>query len=275
MAMVFPELFAKMSLNNAKISKALLEKYKHLVNFVKNPAILEYGFAGGENSEYSLRPLLPPDYKEFVAVDISEPMVEHARKNAKIPRSKFYCLDTSSPDLPEIFQNRFDNVFSFMTIHLIKDPRQTFTNTFRMLKDGGETFQTFYTHTPCDDVFVKLCQHPKWGKEKYNQTKMLHPYYDKPEPKEYIIGDLKAAGFNNVEYREEIMSYNFENEEQLKGLYLSVNTTIPHIPAEDLEEYKKDYLREVRSMYTVREPENQPNHLVKPVELTVVWARKE
>ncbi|CAG9832732.1 unnamed protein product [Diabrotica balteata] len=220
MAMILPELYAKLSTNNVNITKSLLKKYKNLLNFKKNPSILEFGFASGENSKQTLQPLLPHDYKEFVAVDISEPMVERARKNANIPRSKFYCLDTSSPDLPDLFQNRFDNVFSIMTIHLINNPKQTFKNTFRMLNDGGETFQTFFKHTPCDEVFLKLSRASKWGKAQYNQKKMLHPYYDKPEPKEYITADLKAAGFQNIKYMEEDMPYNFESEESLKD-YLS------------------------------------------------------
>ncbi|XP_072384145.1 uncharacterized protein [Diabrotica undecimpunctata] len=274
MAMIHPELYAELSINNVNITKILLKKYKHLISFKMNPSILEFGFASGENSKQTLQPLLPHDYKEFVAVDISEPMMERARKNVHILRSKFYCLDMSLPDLPELFQNRFDNVFSIMTMHLINNPRQTFTNTFKMLKDGGETFQTFFRHTPSDDVFLELSKHSKWGREQYNQKKMLHPYYDKPDPKEYFIADLKAAGFQNIKYMEENMPYNFESEESLKGFYTSVNTTLSHIPDEELEEYKKDYIREIRKMYTVCEPENHPNHLVKQVTLCVVWAKK-
>uniref|UniRef100_A0A6P7G6Y8 Juvenile hormone acid O-methyltransferase-like n=1 Tax=Diabrotica virgifera virgifera TaxID=50390 RepID=A0A6P7G6Y8_DIAVI len=276
MAMIMPELYAKLSTNNVNITKTLLKKYKHLLNFKKNPSILEFGFASGENSKQTLQPYLPHDYKEFVAVDISEPMVERARKNnTHIPRSKFYCLDTSAPDLPEMFQNRFDNVFSIMTIHLVNNPRQTFANTFKMLKGGGETFQTFFKHTPCDSAFLKLSKHPKWGKEQYNQKKMLNPYYDKPEPKGYITADLKAAGFQNIQIMEEDTTYNFESEESLKGLYTSVNTTLSHIPADELEEYKEDYWREIRNLYTLCEPENYPNHLVKQVTFCVVWAKKE
>lgn len=120
--MVLPELWSKSSHFSLLVAIAHLKKYSHLLNWKKQESILEFGFANGYNSCRSLVPLLPNDYKEFFGTDLSSEMIEDAKKQCLIPRSTFLQMDITSK-IPAEFQNRFDHVFSFNSIHRVNKPR--------------------------------------------------------------------------------------------------------------------------------------------------------
>ncbi|CAG9829233.1 unnamed protein product [Diabrotica balteata] len=90
---MIPELWIKANCVTQILSKQKLERYKHLLKWKNNETILEFGAAYGNTSVNSVLPVLPKDYKEYVLTDISPNMVEHMKKNLKIPRSKIIRHD--------------------------------------------------------------------------------------------------------------------------------------------------------------------------------------
>ncbi|XP_057653704.1 juvenile hormone acid O-methyltransferase-like [Diorhabda carinulata] len=261
MGMVLPELFAKSSQVTAAILSKAMNKHKDMIVWRKKPSILEFGFADGHSSKVHLRPLIPPDYHEFIGTDISPSMVEYAKKNVSIPRSKFYELDIATKNLPEMFCNRFDNVFSFLSMHMVLDPRQGFTNVFKMLKEGGQTFHIFFEKIPSDGIFETLSKHPKWGK--YGQEKMLSAYYDKANPREFYENDLRAAGFKDIKFEvDRNLAHEYDSAQELRDLSISINKSIAYVPEEELEEYKEKYMQEVYDQCVARTPDNK---IVEPL----------
>jgi SAM-dependent methyltransferase len=256
MGMVLPELFAKSSQVTAAILSKAMNKHKELIVWGKKPSILEFGFADGYSSKTNLAPLIPQDYNEFVGTDISPSMVEFARNNVKMPRSSFHELDIATKNLPETFCNRFDNIFSFLSMHMVLDPGQAFKNVFKMLKEGGQTYHIFFKYIPSDYVFERMSKHPKWGK--YSQEKMLSPYYREADPKAFFEKDLKAAGFSDIKFEVDAgLSYEYESPELLRDLSISINKSIAYVPEEELEEYKNHYMQEVYDHCLKRTPDNK------------------
>ncbi|CAG9832733.1 unnamed protein product [Diabrotica balteata] len=274
-AMVLPELFAQQTPFFIHNTKLLLSKHKHIINWRKTPSILEFGFADGNNSKNCLQLIIPPDYKEFIGADVSKPMVDYARKNVVLPRSNFCQLDIATESVPDELKNRFDHIFSFFTIHMVKFPRLAFQNIHRMLKEGGQTFHVLYERIPTDAVFQKLSQHPKWGR--CNQEMMISPYFDKENPRQHYEKDLKEAGFADIYFQEHRnLTYTFPNEKVLTDLFISINATLPYVPESELEEYKKDYLTIIRQRMKHAAAEKViPNDLTAKYTLFVISAQKQ
>uniref|UniRef100_A0A6P7GBQ4 Juvenile hormone acid O-methyltransferase-like isoform X1 n=1 Tax=Diabrotica virgifera virgifera TaxID=50390 RepID=A0A6P7GBQ4_DIAVI len=249
MAFVFPKLWAENCTFLLRATQAHLKKYGPLINWKENACIMECGFGTGHSSQQTLGAILPKDYKEFVATDISPDMVEYAKNNVNIPRAKFLQLDVGAKHVPVDFEERFDHIFGMSLMHLVDSPRQGFKNIQKMLKPGGSVFLTFFKHTPVDYLFHKMRHHPKW--RKYNQERMVSTYYYAENPREEYRKDIEAAGFKDYIYTVEKGSYKFPNEKESEDVNLAANMTLKDIPEKELEEYTKLYqdLRKEDPMY--------------------------
>ncbi|CAG9828874.1 unnamed protein product [Diabrotica balteata] len=123
MAMVLPELYNQCNDLTVSTTKDHLSKYKHLIKWKNEESIMELGVGDGNCSMYCLQPFLPNHYKEFVAMDISEAMLEYAKNNINLPNTRFVQCDVGSKDIDDEFIEKFDHIFSFYCIHMIENIR--------------------------------------------------------------------------------------------------------------------------------------------------------
>ncbi|CAH1108135.1 unnamed protein product [Psylliodes chrysocephalus] len=244
MSFIFPQLWANNSNITFVLNSSHLSKYRHLLKWKNKASILEFGFANGHNSNQVLRPLLPNDYKEFIGSDISKQMVEEAKKEFRMPRSNIVQMSIDG-NIPDEFHNRFDHVFSFLTMHLVQNPRQAFKNIYQILKPGGWMFLTFFERTPVDDVFDKISKNPKWSN--YRQDEMISKYYYSDNPQKGYRKDIDAANFKDYHFNIEKDTYEFGSIEEMNNLAIAVNATIPNIPEELMSEYIAYFLKEVQN----------------------------
>ncbi|XP_072394127.1 juvenile hormone acid O-methyltransferase-like [Diabrotica undecimpunctata] len=244
-AMVLPKLYSKINISKVT-SKKLIEKYRHLIKWRKNESILEFGIGDGSNSENSIRPILPKDYKEYIASDLSVSMLNHVKETYSIPKSQFRNFDISE-EPPEDFKNRFDHIFSLFTLHMVQNPSLVFKNNFTMLKEGGQMFHIFFEEMPSDPIFELLHKHPKWGK--YRHNRMLSPYFKLPNRRQLYNDDIKKAGFSDYVFEVETdMTYIYENEQILTDLYMAINIILPDIPDSEKKEYTEYYLKKSKEL---------------------------
>ncbi|KAG5890838.1 hypothetical protein JTB14_016216 [Gonioctena quinquepunctata] len=240
MAMNLVEFYAKNNNLVKTVTKWHLLKFGNLIKWKNQASVMEFGHGDGGNFRESLLPHFPPYVKECVATDISESMVEYARKNQVHPSLKYYQLDIATKKVPDEFLNRFDHIFSFFVMHRVKDTKQAFTNMREMLKPGGSIFLTFFKNCPSDDIFKRMAEHPQW--RKYEQEMMITTFYDTPNVREKYVEILNETGFANHELFEEDAIYIFSDEEEFDNLFLSINSALPNIPEDKLKIYKKNYL---------------------------------
>ncbi|CAG9864134.1 unnamed protein product [Phyllotreta striolata] len=246
MSFKFPHLWIKSGEVARTLTQGSLSKFKHLIKWKKSESILEAGFASGSNSLQTLVPLLPHDYKEFIGSDISDEMIDYAKKEFKLPRSEVVKLDVCG-EIPSQFRERFDHIFGFNVIHVVKDPRKAFKNIKDMLKPGGSTFLTFFQHTPIEHSFVKLKNSPKWGR--YDHNEMIPPYHYSASPLDEYQKDLEAAEFSKTIIQKAYETYTAktdEDHEVLTDLFYAVNPVQLQISDEkERNEYMKEYISEV------------------------------
>ncbi|KAB0803012.1 hypothetical protein PPYR_05198 [Photinus pyralis] len=72
------------------------------------------------------------DINEMIGIDISPVMVDWANKAYGGDRIYFSKVDVQT--IPKNFENRFDCIFSFWTLHWIADQRTLYYNISKMLK---------------------------------------------------------------------------------------------------------------------------------------------
>ncbi|XP_028145595.1 juvenile hormone acid O-methyltransferase-like [Diabrotica virgifera virgifera] len=247
--MHLPKQWSRSSKRILEITNEHLQKYAHLLKWRNNASILECGIATGENSLKSIIPILPQDYKEYVATDKSQIMLQYAKNIIKIPRSIVCQLDVNVRHPPLNMEDRFDHIFGFFLIHMTDNPRQAFRNFHRMLKPGGSLFLNFYERLPVDMMFHNLRSHPKWGK--YHQEDAVSVYYYTQNPKEEYRKDIEAAGFKNYVYNNENHRHVFKSEDEFRDLYTSVNPILHNIPKEEYDEYIEDYITQYTPNFVI------------------------
>ena len=74
---------------------------------------------------------------EIIGVDISEPMLARAAKNASdqsLSNANFQVLDVQVDDMP----SDFDIAFSRFGVMFFEDPYHAFSNIYKSLKDNGQ-----------------------------------------------------------------------------------------------------------------------------------------
>ncbi|CAG9829230.1 unnamed protein product [Diabrotica balteata] len=239
---MIPDLWIKGNSITQILTKQKLEKYRHLLKWKKNETILEFGAADGNTSANSVLPALPKDYKEYVLTDISPDMVEHMKKNLSIPRSKIIQHDIATVRLQDELKNKFDHIFGIYVMHMVPNPRQSFINIKEMLKPGGQAFVSFLEQSPPDNAYHRLLKYPKWSR--YGHMLSAHYYSDNIE--ESYKKDIDAAGFESYSFHvEKDYPVWYQNEEDKKSAFTSVNDVLPRIPEELRDEYLEDYHKEI------------------------------
>nr|XP_023028332.1 juvenile hormone acid O-methyltransferase-like isoform X1 [Leptinotarsa decemlineata] len=240
MAMVLPELFAKSNRITTVIIQKQLKTYNHLMKWKKNASVLEIGHGEGGNFLKSFYPYLPSDVKEYVATDISESMINYARKNSVLPWMEFGQLDIAAEQVPLEYLNRFDHIFGFFVMHMVRQPRQAFKNLLNILKEDGTIFLTFFKYIPFDVALDRLSKHPEW--KQYNPENFMSPYYYSPSPREEWERDLVKAGFQVYELFEDSGIYEHVDENEYDNLFHSTCTIMPSIPENKRKRFWKIYL---------------------------------
>ncbi|MFQ5648662.1 MAG: arsenite methyltransferase [bacterium] len=143
---------------------------------------------------------------EVIGVDMTEPMVAKARKNAeKLGYENVHFRLGEIEDLP-VTDNRADVVVSNCVLNLVPDKKKAFEETFRILKPGG--------HFSISDVVT--------GGELPEKLKQAAAVYTGcvagALPKHEYLALIEAAGFVNVVVQQE---RKIDLPEQFLAKYLS------------------------------------------------------
>lgn len=85
--------------------------------------VLDVGVGDGKFAVENLVPLFPKGFFRFVGCDVSEKMVMFAKENYNYSKAEFVQLDVSCDEIPAGFQEQFNHIFSFYTLHWVPKQR--------------------------------------------------------------------------------------------------------------------------------------------------------
>ncbi|XP_077488778.1 juvenile hormone acid O-methyltransferase-like isoform X1 [Amblyomma americanum] len=122
---------------------------------------------GGFTKGYLLPRCLP--CRRLVAVDKSAAMLRFAAEKYPHPKIDYLPLDISQ-DVDEFVdrQGQFQRVYSFLTLHWVRDQGRAIRNIENLMAAGGECILLFKTSSHFFHLFAAMMNSPRW--EKYSQV---------------------------------------------------------------------------------------------------------
>jgi len=109
------------------------ELIKQMNWITENEDILDYGCGAGSVTYTYFLPMALRYNSSITAVDVSDKMIEHAKKTYSHPRIEYLQGNIMAKDFP-LKGRQFDKIFSVYVLHFIKDYRQAFKNFYDLLK---------------------------------------------------------------------------------------------------------------------------------------------
>ena len=181
---------------------------------------------------------------EIIGVDISEPMLARAAKNASdqsLSNANFQVLDVQVDDMP----SDFDIAFSRFGVMFFEDPYQAFSNIYKSLKENGQL------------SFV-CWQNPPLNPWQSLSLQVIKEYLDLPSPppkspgpfafedKNYISDILNQSNFKDIEIednQEDIVMFSGKSIEEACEDYLTINPVVTEMLKNSKDELKDEILQ--------------------------------
>ena len=181
---------------------------------------------------------------EIIGIDISEPMLARAAKNASdqsLSNANFQVLDVQVDDMP----SDFDIAFSRFGVMFFEDPYQAFSNIYKSLKENGQL------------SFV-CWQNPPLNPWQSLSLQVIKEYLDLPSPppkspgpfafedKNYISDILNQSNFKDIEIednQEDIVMASGKSIEEACEDYLTINPVVTEMLKNSKEELKDEILQ--------------------------------
>lgn len=141
-------------------------------------SVLDAGCGSGDVTYEVLIPFLPASFKRIVGVDVSKEMIEFAQKKYTHPKLSFqeFNLDVELEKQPLSDAEPFDHIYSFYTLHWIRNQKLCMQNFYKLLNPGGDMFLLFLAQHPAYDVYKQQSQDSRWAK--YMTDADSFPFYN-------------------------------------------------------------------------------------------------
>nr|ABE98256.1 juvenile hormone acid methyltransferase [Samia ricini] len=247
------DLYRKSNSLQKRDTLLCLEDYANKIKWkIINDRVIDIGCADGSGTTM-LKKYMPNNYAKLVGCDISEKMVQFANEHHGSGRTSFRMLNIEG-ELPEDLTGGFDHLFSFYTLHWIRDQEKAFRNIYNLLDESGDCLLLFISHGPIFDVYRILARSNKWCKWLKDVNRYVSPYHDSTEPETDVSKLMKSIGFKNIEVKCKEMMYFFDDIEILKKSVAAVNPF--NMPKDIFDDFMDDYIDIVRDMQLVDEVNN-------------------
>jgi len=182
-----------------------------------------------------------------VGIDISQSMIDFASSNyPQIDFPNLTFLTGNATELP--FEQQFDRVVSFSTLHWVLDQAKVLKGIYRSLVSGGEASLHTYSNSPMNVVTVaeSLIRTEKWA-----------PYFPSYTKQRIFVTAqeyrtlLEQAHFQQIQILEFCDDTPFPNRESLIHFLEPVLTFTRHLPLDLQQEFAEEV---ADSLITIAQP---------------------
>ncbi|XP_036329614.1 juvenile hormone acid O-methyltransferase-like [Rhagoletis pomonella] len=260
-------------------SEKIFKEYKKIMKWRADgrDTLIDIGSGPGNVLMKSIYPMLPAKFNAVLATDISERMIDYARKKyGGVERANFEVLDIASAQLPQHLCGQFDHLTSFFCLNWVQNQRRALQNIYQLLRrSGGDCLLVFVANHPFYEMFMELSKSEKWGSYMADAMQYISPLYNSEDPVADYNKLLLENGFVdcNVEVRNE--TFVFEGAQNFKDNLKAITPFLSRIPEGQHEEFLDDLVQVLLKMKVcngqISEPDFKCTTLYK---LVVVYARK-
>lgn len=193
-----------------------LENYK----FLGTEKVLDVGCGDGK-----ITALITKQASCVTGIDISRSMIDFALTH--YPKKNYPNLTFMQKDIEQIdFNNQFDLVISFCTLHWLRDQTKALDNIYKALVSSGKVLIVLpaKSNTNISILSEKLVKKTRWC-EHFKDFISPRSYYNAQEYKEILIN----IGFKIININETQTKISFKDRKALKDWIVPINPYAQHL----------------------------------------------
>ena len=232
---------AKTYHNNSTLQWRVAMETVDLIPWIESENVLDIGCGDGKITAL----LSKKTSKGFVlGVDISQSMIDFA--SSHYPQTDYPNLAFQQQNAAEIsFENQFDRIVSFSTLHWVVDQEKALKAIHRALVPGGKIcIQTYgkglMNVTDISDLLVHT---EKWTSHFPSYVKQ-RVFFTKPE----YLALLERAGFQQIQVIESWNDTVFSNRQALIDFAKPLLNFIRHLPQDLQQEFVEEVVDRIFSI---------------------------
>lgn len=239
--------------------------------------VLDVGSGPGNFTKNILLPILPND-TEVVGADISETMVNYARKYSSDKRLSYVVLDIETSDLPSDQVGQYDNAVSFYCLHWCNDIWRAFDNVYKLLRQNGKAIMMFIGQHFGFEAYLRLKQNPRYQSYLQDAPRYV-PYFQRRKCKDVrasLRKMLQEIGFEILHCSQREKSYQY-SKQSLKNHVCAVNPFIKRMPDDLKGEFVDNLLSEIMSqnvLIPLQNKNDEEEYVVLRYYLLIAYVQK-
>lgn len=209
-----PALYAQSNSFQKQTTRKILLEFSHLFQWPEDAygSVLDIGCGTGDVTIESILPLLPSNVNRLIGCDISNEMIDFARKHNCHPNVTFQQLDIAGnvDDFSTKF-GPFDRAISSFCLHWVRDQGAAMENISKLLTKNGDCLLVFITGSPIYAVFYEMSKSSQWSQYMKDVERFISPYYDSVSPADDLRVMLQTVGFTDCDIKVRSLSYMYDN----------------------------------------------------------------
>ncbi|XP_036329937.1 juvenile hormone acid O-methyltransferase-like [Rhagoletis pomonella] len=274
-----PSLYHRASGVQRRDAKQIWRQYMKVMQWRADgrDTLIDIGSGSGNVLMQYIYPIMPAQFDAVWAIDISESMIDFARKNyGDSERAHFEVLDITCAQLPQRLCGQFDHVTSFYCLHWVQNQKRALRNIYQLLRrSGGDCLLVFLANHSFFDVYIELSKSKKWGRYMTDTMQFVAPLYNSSDPSVEYSKLLHANGFVDfsVDIRNKIFVY--AGRQTLKDNLKAISPYLSRVPESQHEEFLDDMIQVLLKMKLCSGQINEEDFKCTTLyKLVVVYARK-
>lgn len=182
-------------------------------------SVMDAGCGTGNIAHDVILPIMPPNFKRVVGIDVSNDMLEFARKTAVHPKLSFaeFNLDVDLENQSLNGIEPFDHITSFYCMMWVRNEKTCLQNFYKLLKPGGGMLLVFLSYHPIYDVYEEQCQDNRWARYLTGVNSSVSKYQHSKHAAEEFREQLLDSGFTKCNVSEQEKYYMYNDIEKLRG----------------------------------------------------------
>ncbi|XP_040066413.1 juvenile hormone acid O-methyltransferase-like [Ixodes scapularis] len=213
---------------------------------------MDIGCGTGDFTRQELLPRCQP-CRRIVATDISESMVGFARENFAHPQIEYQVHDISK-DVSGLVRKygQFNRVYSFFTLHWVKDHVTAFRNMSDLMTSGGECMLFFVARSTNLEMWRRTCLMDQWKAYREICEKFIPDRQDSEDHASlisYMLDILKTVNLKRHTCEILTKASLAEDLEEIIRTTIAVLPFLPLLPVESRASYKDDMENVIRSYW--------------------------